>query len=331
MQAKRLTWFLWVIGFLFFAHATWAQNFIAISGTDTTKISTPLSTKDLGNLSASDDKRVGSNGNWPAEGHYADDKYLEFRFSFPVTTVNRLTLTHEYRRYGAMEGAKLMISGGGVEKSYPVTTQGASSNDVSDQINLSTDFKSIALSDLRVRFMAYRNPGATATAQTTTSHDYVALAVEGGGDAGITTTATPSPDSTGSPRADATPSPSPVQVSSPLVSVEPLPIPSSITPSASYTPSPSPASSSPNNIAISSAPSVTFTSTPIISTKAAEPKVTLVAEVGDYNGQLLGFFSGVTASAGEPSDFFNTTRQLGLVLLLGALILFWWFVIRNRG
>ena len=97
MQAKRLTWFLWVIGFLFFAHATWAQNFIAISGTDTTEISTPLSAKDLGNLSASDDKRVGSNGNWPAEGHYADDKYLEFRFSFPVTTVNRLTLTHEYR------------------------------------------------------------------------------------------------------------------------------------------------------------------------------------------------------------------------------------------
>jgi len=317
--------------FLFSSVPALAQGFVPTSGTDTTKISTPLSTKDLGNLSASDDKRVGSNGNWPAEGHYADDKYLEFRFSFPVTTVNRLTLTHEYRRYGAMEGAKLMISGGGVEKSYPVTTQGASSNDVSDQINLSTDFKSIALSDLRVRFMAYRNPGATATAQTTTSHDYVALAVEGGGDAGITTTATPSPDSTGSPRADATPSPSPVQVSSPLISVEPLPIPSSITPSAIYTPSPSPASSSPNNIAISSAPSVTFTSTPIISTKAAEPKVTLVAEVGDYNGQLLGFFSGVTASAGEPSDFFNTTRQLGLVLLLGALILFWWFVIRNRG
>src|SRR3990167_3023847 len=286
--------------FLFSSVPALAQGFVPTSGTDTTKISTPLSTKDLGNLSASDDKRVGSNGNWPAEGHYADDKYLEFRFSFPVTTVNRLTLTHEYRRYGAMEGAKLMISGGGVEKSYPVTTQGASSNDVSDQINLSTDFKSIALSDLRVRFMAYRNPGATATAQTTTSHDYVALAVEGGGDAGITTTATPSPDSTGSPRADATPSPSP-------------------------------ASSSPNNIAISSATSVTFTSTPIISTKAAEPKVTLVAEVGDYNGQLLGFFSGVTASAGEPSDFFNTTRQLGLVLLLGALILFWWFVIRNRG
>lgn len=303
--------------FLFSSVPALAQGFVPTSGTDTTKISTPLSTKDLGNLSASDDKRVGSNGNWPAEGHYADDKYLEFRFSFPVTTVNRLTLTHEYRRYGAMERAKLMISGGGVEKSYPVTTQGASSNDVSDQINLSTDFKSIALSDLRVRFMAYRNPGATATAQTTTSHDYVALAVEGGGDAGITTTATPSP--------------SPVQVSSPLVSVEPLPIPSSITPSAIYTPSPSPASSSPNNIAISSAPSVTFTSTPIISTKAAEPKVTLVAEVGDYNGQLLGFFSGVTASAGEPSDFFNTTRQLGLVLLLGALILFWWFVIRNRG
>src|SRR3989344_2127409 len=281
--------------FLFSSVPALAQGFVPTSGTDTTKISTPLSTKDLGNLSASDDKRVGSNGNWPAEGHYADDKYLEFRFSFPVTT------------------------------------QGASSNDVSDQINLSTDFKSIALSDLRVRFMAYRNPGATATAQTTTSHDYVALAVEGGGDAGITTTATPSPDSTGSPRADATPSPSPVQVSSPLVSVEPLPIPSSITPSASYTPSPSPTSSSPNNIAISSAPFVTFTSTPIISTKAAEPKVTLVAEVGDYNGQLLGFFSGVTASAGEPSDFFNTTRQLGLVLLLGALILFWWLVIRNRG
>src|SRR3989344_5305635 len=302
--------------FLFSSVPALAQGFVPTSGTDTTKISTPLSTKDLGNLSASDDKRVGSNGNWPAEGHYADDKYLEFRFSFPVTTVNRLTLTHEYRRYGAMEGAKLMISGGGVEKSYPVTTQGASSNDVSDQINLSTDFKSIALSDLRVRFMAYRNPGATATAQTTTSHDCVALAVEGGGDAGITTTATPSP--------------SPVQVSSPLISVEPLPIPSSITPSAIYTPSPSPASSSPNNIAISSAPSVTFTSTPIISTKAAEPKVTLVAEVGDYNGQLLGFFSGVTASAGEPSDFFNTTRQLGLVLLLGALILFWWFVIRNK-
>jgi pimeloyl-ACP methyl ester carboxylesterase len=162
----------------FFISVAFAQNFMVSSGTDnTTEISAPLSPSDITKINESDDSRFQNNSTtWPIGESYDESKYIEFIFAPNIpenAIINEVYLTHEFRRSGALSGAKLEIWDGDVFHDE-ILTVGSINTDHTDitpiLAYLDTPTK---INNLKVRFLAYRGEGG----QTKTSHDFLELSV----------------------------------------------------------------------------------------------------------------------------------------------------------
>lgn len=144
-------------------------------GTDMSDgVGTPLSATDLSKLSDSDDVRIQSNGSWPNAGSYDEGKYIEFVFNPNIATdanIEGVSISHEFRRSGALEEAKIEVWDGSSFVDYGVTV-GVANTDHTDTVDLGSVIDTVEkVNNLKIRFMAYRAP----TANTTTSHDYIKL------------------------------------------------------------------------------------------------------------------------------------------------------------
>ncbi|MFA7192121.1 MAG: hypothetical protein WC089_02375 [Candidatus Paceibacterota bacterium] len=145
------------------------------SGTDMSDgVGAPLSATDLSKISDSDDVRIQSNGSWPNAGSYDEGKYIEFVFNPNIATdatIEGVSISHEFRRSGALEEAKIEVWDGSSFVDYGVTV-GVANTDHTDTVDLGSVIDTVdKVNNLKIRFMAYRAP----TANTTTSHDYIKL------------------------------------------------------------------------------------------------------------------------------------------------------------
>ncbi|HAU07815.1 MAG: hypothetical protein A2568_03460 [Candidatus Yanofskybacteria bacterium RIFOXYD1_FULL_44_17] len=198
------------------------QNYTISNGfDDSSDVSASFSAIDISKLSANDNTRIQSNEPWPNDGTYDESKYLEFIFSPNIagdSTINSVSISHKYRRSGALAGAKLEIWDG-VDFSHQLllTTEGALNNDVIDNFDLTDIVNSVSkINNLKIRFLAFRNPSA----ETHTSHDLISLSV---GFDGLESTpsSSPTPSSSYSPTPE--PSSSPTATPSPVSSPSPSP------------------------------------------------------------------------------------------------------------
>ena len=152
-------------------------TFTPTAGVDASQApSVPFSDSDLTKLATSDDTRIQSNGSWSTTNAYDESSYLEFQFapSIPANaTITNVTITHEFRRTGALTASKLEIYNGSNFTDKPLTV-GTINVDHTDVVNITSVVPTIdKLSGLKVRFLAYRDVGGT----TQTSHDWISLGV----------------------------------------------------------------------------------------------------------------------------------------------------------
>jgi hypothetical protein len=158
-------------------HASTSATYTIISGVDaTTGMPTTFVPADITRLSLSDDNRIQSNATtWPT-GDYDESKYIEFNFNADVpldATIESVTLSHEFRRSGALTAAKIEIWDGSNFINQPLTV-GSINIDHTDTMNLSSFIDTPAkVNNLKARFLAYRGTGGS----TRTSHDFVSLSV----------------------------------------------------------------------------------------------------------------------------------------------------------
>ncbi len=160
-----------------FSFASTTSNFVVTSGTDvSTGSASVFPTGDIVKLSASDDSRIQSNSAWPTTGAYDENKYLEFVFipNIPLDAViESVSISHEFRRSGALSEAKLEIWDG-ISFIDQALTTGTANVDHTDTLDIfSTINTPEKLNNLKARFLAFR----TGTASTTTSHDFIGLSV----------------------------------------------------------------------------------------------------------------------------------------------------------
>lgn len=162
----------------FFISVASAENFMVSSGVDNTAdASTPLSASDITKINTSDDSRFQNNSiTWPAGESYDESKYIEFIFAPNIpenAIINEVYLTHEFRRSGALTGAKLEVWDGSTFQDEVLTTGSINTDhtDITPTLTyLDTPEK---INNLAVRFLAYRGVGGN----TKTSHDFLGLTV----------------------------------------------------------------------------------------------------------------------------------------------------------
>lgn len=152
-------------------------NFLATSGSDvSTGVSVSSTANDVTKLDTSDDSRIQSNGPWPNNGSYDEEKYIEFVFSPNVPTnavISSVVITHEWRRSGTLTEAKLEVWDGNFAN-YALSLPGSSNQDFSEDIDVTSLINTpVKVNDLKARFLAYRGAGA----DTKTSHDFIKVTV----------------------------------------------------------------------------------------------------------------------------------------------------------
>ena len=159
------------------ANADTTGTFFTTSGVDGSDgTSAAFSSSDISKLSASDDSRIQSNGDWPDGGAYDESKYIEFDFSPNIpqhATISSVVITHEFRRSGSLAAAKLEVWNGTQFIDTPLTV-GSINIDHTDVVDVSSLVTTVSqVNSLKIRFLAYRaTPG-----NTTTSHDVISVAV----------------------------------------------------------------------------------------------------------------------------------------------------------
>jgi len=166
--------------FISFAEAeSITEDYIVTEGIDATgDTGDSFSDSELVKLSIVDGQRIQSNGaTWPQTSMYDENKYIEFIFNPDISldaNIENITLTHNFRRSGSLEKAKLEIWNGSsfVDQEISVgpntTTDNNEIIDIYSYINTPDQINS-----LKVRFLAYRKEGAN----TKTSHDFIGLTV----------------------------------------------------------------------------------------------------------------------------------------------------------
>ncbi len=169
--------FVFSLFFVNFVSASTTANFSVSGGTDASASAhVSFSTSNITKLSLSDDSRIQSNGSWPVTGAYDESKYIEFLFlpNIPDNAIiENVSLSNEFRRSGALTGAKLEVWDGSTFTDETLTT-GTINVDHTDTVDVSSFINTPSkVNNLKARFLAYRG----GTASTTTSHDFIGLSV----------------------------------------------------------------------------------------------------------------------------------------------------------
>ncbi len=215
---KKIFFVLTSIANLFFAVTTQGatQDFFVSSGADISDGSAATFDESaLVKLSASDDSRIQSDGNWPVNGAYNEEAYLEFIFNPnlpPATKINSVILTHEYRRTSVLVKSKIKIWDGSSFNDIVIGLPATVNTDFSESTDISALVNNInQLNNLRIRFLAYRN---TPVLTNRTSHDLIKISVNFGDseDASPTPTLEPTPSLIKQPISVITPAPTPSAV-----------------------------------------------------------------------------------------------------------------------
>lgn len=164
-----------------FADTTFTATYSATAGFDASTgipraFTTIGSTSDISKIAASDNKRMQSDAiSWPTGDTFEVDKYIEFSFSPNIAstaTIQNVSISHEFRRSGRLDGARMSVWDGTQFTDFPLTlgAQNVDHTDTFDITNvLGTPEK---LNQTKARFLAYRGDG-----KTKTSHDYIGLSV----------------------------------------------------------------------------------------------------------------------------------------------------------
>src|SRR3989344_1433491 len=162
-------------------HASTTVNYTVTSGTDATaETGAEFSSGDITKLVASDDSRIQSNkDSWSIGVGYDENKFIEFVFDADVpenAVIENVTISHEFRRSGALSAAKIEIWDGSefISKDLTVGTTNVDHTDVTENLFSFIDTPDKA-NNLKVRFLAYRDEGSGGN--TKTSHDFVGLSV----------------------------------------------------------------------------------------------------------------------------------------------------------
>ena len=171
-----------IIGFLSTpasAIASTSATYTVTSGFDastgTPRMFTNTGTKsDIAKLDALDNKRIQSDApSWPTSETFEEGKYIEFVFSGSVPVgaiIERVVITHEFRRSGSLGGAKLEVWDGTGFADFPLT-MGAQNADHADTLDVTSALNTPEkVNSTKARFLAYRGDG-----KTKTSHDYIGL------------------------------------------------------------------------------------------------------------------------------------------------------------
>jgi len=198
------------------------ENFAVVSGVDSSGSSNvDLTINDINKLKFADSNRFKRIG-WPMAGAFDENVYLEFVFSPNIVasaTISSVTLVHNFRKSNsnALNSAKFEIWDGSdfthseIVTIPPSSVDATSSYDISSYIN--TPQK---VNNLKIRFLAYRNPPDVI--ESATSHDYLNLKVTYTlPESTSTPTSSPIPDNspTPTPTLTSTPSSSPTPASTP--------------------------------------------------------------------------------------------------------------------
>lgn len=148
------------------------------SGVDYTNgVSSVFSESEITKLRTSDDIRIQSNATtWNIGESYDESQYLEFTFGGGIpldATISTVYIDNEFRRNGALDGAKLEIWDGVEFHSIDVNT-GYINVDTNSMLDI-TEYLNTPekINQTKIRFLAYRGEGGN----TKTSHDYIGLYV----------------------------------------------------------------------------------------------------------------------------------------------------------
>ncbi|OGN08377.1 MAG: hypothetical protein A2750_02790 [Candidatus Yanofskybacteria bacterium RIFCSPHIGHO2_01_FULL_45_42] len=167
-------------GFFIFPRSAQAINsdFYVTGGSDVSDgTARAFIASDLDKISSSDDSRMQSDGKWPEAGIYDEGRYIEFLFSPSVptdATINSVTITHEYRRNGSLEAAKLEVWNGSDFSDFPLLLPSTTNSDLVESVDISSVLDtSVKVNSATVRFLAYRNDSGN----TKTSHDLIKISV----------------------------------------------------------------------------------------------------------------------------------------------------------
>ncbi|MDI6721366.1 MAG: hypothetical protein QMD85_03180, partial [Candidatus Aenigmarchaeota archaeon] len=133
-----------------------------------------FTTSDINRLNESDDFRMQTKA-WSGMEDFNESRYAEFLFSPNISGIVRnISITFEYRRNGALDGAMLQLWNGSEWKNESIGMPNASATDVSYYFDNLTYINSSNINLFKLRFLAFRN--STGTSQST-SHDFVKLRV----------------------------------------------------------------------------------------------------------------------------------------------------------
>src|SRR3989344_3003330 len=167
---------------LIFVSKVYAAEIIIkpVGGVDATS-NTPraLTSSEISALSDSDNIRIQSDGDsWPKDTAFDESKYLEFIFSPIVPNgleIDKVIITHELRRSGALTAAKLEIWDGDSFVNFPVSVGSSTNTDFSQNVDVTNVLESAEkINNTKIRFLAYRT---VSTADTKTSHDLINIIV----------------------------------------------------------------------------------------------------------------------------------------------------------
>lgn len=182
---------------------------------------------EIARLSASDNDRIQSNGNWPI-GNYDETKYIEFSFNPNIPSdaiIESVSISHEYYKTVILAGAKLEVWNGTNFVDYPINlpTSGGTANETSQTIDIfNTVNTANQINQLLVRFLAYRaNPASSIK----TSHDLMVLNIAYSIPEIVIPPTSPEQELEVSPEpdpTDETPIPDPIADEEPIEPVEPV-------------------------------------------------------------------------------------------------------------
>lgn len=155
------------------------KDFLVTSGSDASDGSAEAFTQqNLAALNVSDALRIQSDGNWTTGGEFDELQFIEFVFSPDVPSnavISNVNITHEFRRSGVLNGAKLEIFNGSIFVNQTLTIPPSNNADFNESIDITSIINTAdKVNGLIVRFLAFRN---TAAAQTRTSHDFINISV----------------------------------------------------------------------------------------------------------------------------------------------------------
>ena len=142
--------------------STLAQ-YTVVSGTDSTSgTPTALTAGDVTDLQNANDVRIQSNANWPDDGTYGipEDNYIEFVFSPAIplgADVIEVKVTHDWRRGGTLDAAKLKVWDGSTFTDVVITLPSVSNEDITEESNITTILDTPAkVNAAKIQFLAYR-------------------------------------------------------------------------------------------------------------------------------------------------------------------------------